>query len=46
MDKYVHLEPLHEPGFKSFPTFNTARETHELVVVLFLKEYGFHISFP
>ena len=35
--KYEQLELLHEPGFKSFP--------HELVEVLFLKRYGFDISF-
>ena len=35
--KYEQLELLHEPGIKSFP--------HELVEVLFLKRYGFDISF-
>ena len=35
-DKYVHLEPLYEPGrFQEL----------SLVVVLFLKLYGFDISF-
>jgi len=40
-DKYVHLELLYEPGFKIFPTLKL--RTHELVGVLFLKQYGFDI---
>ena len=27
MDKYVHLEPLYEPGFKSFPTLQREKLT-------------------
>ena len=41
--KYIHLELLYEPGFKSFFTLKIFR-THKLVEVLFLKQYGFYVS--
>ena len=41
---HAHLELLYEPGFESFRQYSNFR-THEWVVVLFVKRYGFDIFF-